>query len=293
MILTCSFLFAQKQRPSSELGLFMGTSYYLGDLNSVHFRGGFASNDYSADKRIGLTDDLSFSLPAFGLQFRRNFNHRMSFKASLLYGYVEALDATGGSFEQLRNLSFRSDLFELSTQMEIYFHEINQKDDRKLISPYFTTGIAILAFNPQGMLNPGSWQNIAPYNTEFQGNQDPISLAEIKDYKTIQLTVPIGLGVKWYLSNRLSLSVEWAMRATFTDYLDDVSTIHQPSTYIDENGAQQNGLTGNAYLFANGGNPTDPKDYRQRGFANTDDWYNFTGFTISWLFQKPINQCND
>lgn len=293
MILTCSFLFAQKQRPSSELGLFLGTSYYLGDLNSVHFKGMFASREYSSDKRIGITSDLSISSPAFGIQFRRNFNHRMSFKAAFLYGYVEAIDANAGIFQQSRNLSFRSDLFEFSGQIEIYFHEINQKDDKKLISPYFTTGLAVLAFNPQGMLSPGSWQNIAPYNTEFQNSQDPLTQANIKDYKTIQLTVPLGLGVKWYVSDRLSLSAEWGMRATFTDYLDDVSTLHQPSSYIDSDGAQQNGLSGNSYLFANGGDISDPKDYRQRGFANTDDWYNFTGLTISWLFQKPINKCND
>jgi hypothetical protein len=71
------------------------------------------------------------------------------------------------------------------------------------------------------------------------------------------------------------------MRATFTDYLDDVSTVYQV------------GLGGNSALLADQSVSTNSKDFRQRGFANTNDWYNFTGITISWLFQKPSFKCSD
>jgi hypothetical protein len=87
--------------------------------------------------------------------------------------------------------------------------------------------------------------------------------------------------VKWFPKENLSISLEWAMRATFTDYLDDVSTVYQGA------------LGGNSALLADQTLSTNSKDFRQRGFANTNDWYNFTGITISWLFQKPSFKCSD
>lgn len=281
MFFTYSFLFSQKQRPSTELGLYLGVSYYIGDLNQTHFKGFVPDKTLSFDKRIEPIKDISLFLPAFGIQYRRNFNHRLSFKSSVLYGYIETLDSKSNiGFNQNRNLTFRSDLFELSTQIEIYFHAINPKDKKRSISPYFTTGLCLLAFNPQANYN-SSWLNSAPNNTELQGGTDPLTQQNIKDYKNLQLTFPIGIGVKWFPKENLSISLEWAMRATFTDYLDDVSTVYQGA------------LGGNSALLADQTLSTNSKDFRQRGFANTNDWYNFTGITISWLFQKPSFKCSD
>ena len=93
MFFTYSFLFSQKQRPSAELGLYLGISYYIGDLNQTHFNGFVPDKTLSFDKRIEPIKDISLFLPAFGIQYRRNFNHRLSFKSSVLYGYIETLDS--------------------------------------------------------------------------------------------------------------------------------------------------------------------------------------------------------
>lgn len=277
MFLTYSFLFAQKQRPSSELGLFIGLPYYLGDMNHSHFKGSIPDKNLSFDKRFG--PDLF--IPATGVQFRRNFNHRISFKTSFLYGHVEAIDANSNvGMHQDRNISFRTDLFELSTQFEIYFHSMNVSNSNERFSPYFTTGLAGLYFNPQSTIGD-SWVNTQPYNTEFQGGVDVLTEAPIEDYKNVQITVPLGIGFKWFVTKKLSISLEWGMRATFTDYLDDISTYYHPD------------LQGNTAIIADQSISENIKDYRQRGFANTNDWYNFTGFTISWLFQKDNFVCAD
>ena len=294
MFFTCSFLFSQKQHPSTELGLYLGVSYYLGDLNQTHFKGFVPDKTLFLDKKIEPVKGISLFLPALGLQYRRNFNHRLSFKTSFLYGYVESHDSKSNlGFNQDRNLSFRSDLFEISSQLEIYFHPINSKDKKRRISPYFSSGIALLSFNPKSYVAEiNNWQNSSILNTEAQGKEDPITQQNIKDYKTIQLTIPLGIGVKWYPSENLSISLEWGMRATFTDYIDDVSTFNQPNSFSNDQGTVELFPNANAYNISNSGTGG-TRDYRQRGFANTNDWYNFTGITISWLFQKPSFKCSD
>jgi hypothetical protein len=49
-----------------------------------------------------------------------------------------------------------------------------------------------------------------------------------KEYKLTQMNLPLGIGVKYFLSETVNLSFEIIHRKTFTDYIDDVS-----SNYID------------------------------------------------------------
>jgi hypothetical protein len=51
---------------------------------------------------------------------------------------------------------------------------------------------------------------------------------ERKEYSLTQINIPLGVGVKYYLSENVNLSFELIHRKTFTDYIDDVST-----TYVD------------------------------------------------------------
>jgi len=85
-----------------ELGGWLGTSFYYGDLNnrlSIH--------------KPGL---------AGGLNARKNFNTRVSTMLSLSYGRIGGDDAASpNTFEQNRNLSFRSDIFDLSAMLEFNF----------------------------------------------------------------------------------------------------------------------------------------------------------------------------
>ena len=49
-----------------------------------------------------------------------------------------------------------------------------------------------------------------------------------KPYKLTQVNIPLGVGLKYYASERINLSAEVLYRKTFTDYIDDVS-----HNYID------------------------------------------------------------
>lgn len=72
------------------------------------------------------------------------------------------------------------------------------------------------------------------------------------DYKRIQPVIPFGLGVKYLLTKNLSLEYEIGARKTFFDHLDEVSEF-----------------------------PGLRNDY---GNPNSNDWYYFTGFSITYTF---------
>ena len=86
-------------------------------------------------------------------------------------------------------------------------------------------GIGYYSFNPQTILN-GRVVKLKPLSTEGQGF---VEYPDRKPYKLQQVNFPIGAGVKYELSSRLSLRAEFLYRILATDYLDDLST-----KYIDQ-----------------------------------------------------------
>lgn len=66
-----------------------------------------------------------------------------------------------------------------------------------------------------------------------------------------QPVIPIGLGAKWVIGRNWNLGIEAGARKTFTDYLDGASDKHEASGW-------------------------------QRGNPVTNDWYLFTGFSLSY-----------
>jgi hypothetical protein len=74
-----------------ELGIFLGGSYYIGDINPIkHF---------------------AFVKPAAGLFFRYTTNYRYAFRFGFNYGSLTASDSKSSNPDQLlRNTNFRTKL---------------------------------------------------------------------------------------------------------------------------------------------------------------------------------------
>ena len=74
--------------------------------------------------------------------------------------------------------------------------------------------------------NAGEWTALEPLGTEGQY----ATLLEtdanfgIKPYSLWQIAIPIGIGLRYRLADALDLSVDFAVRILFTDYIDDVSS---------------------------------------------------------------------
>src|SRR3972149_5113478 len=134
LLIASQGVFAQRGSRSSEFGVFLGGSYYLGELNiNGHFN--------------------SLTQPAGGVIYRYNFNPRFSLKGNLLFGNVMGDDSRSGVPSLLtRNYSFKSPINELAIEMEFNFLPFTTGDPKTPFTPYVFGGVAVFKFNPQGQI---------------------------------------------------------------------------------------------------------------------------------------------
>jgi hypothetical protein len=252
---------SQKNK-SKELGIMLGTAYYLGELNPT--------------RHFGTTTRLSY-----GLSYTRNFTRRLGVKASGIYGQVEAWDRDSKDPYQInRNLNFRNQFMEFSAVCEINFFEY-QANSEDWISPYLFGGMAWYKMNPQGYVQ-GGWIPLQPLGTEGQTGGGL--------YKLTGLAVPVGAGVKFNIASFLALSVEWGIRKTWTDYFDDVSTTYpDPSTQLHQHGQLSMTLSDpSLHRLLDGGNSNAGL---QRGDPTNNDYYAFGLISLKIRLDKPANNC--
>ena len=135
---------------------------------------------------------------------------------------------------------------------------------RTVYSPYVFAGLSFFALNPQALNLNGQWIDLQPLGTEGQG----LASVGIDKYSLVNWSIPFGLGYKAILEK--IARIRMGLRASQTDYLDDVSAY-----YVDESA-----LSSLAAEMANPGNNSITPG-KSRGNPNTNDWYNF-GITFSY-----------
>ena len=251
--------FAQIKNSSNEVGVFLGGSFYLGELNPAP---------------SGIFDN--FTQPAGGVLFRHNFSDRFALRANLLFGTLEGDDSYSNiTANRDRNLSFKSPVDELSVQWEFNFLPYAIGDKKHSFTPYIFIGLGVFKFNPQANLN-GNWVALQPLHTEGQS----------KGYSLIQPSIPIGLGVKISFSKTIGLGIEWGMRKTFTGYIDDVSGTYGNAYQIAADNGNVAGVLSDRSLSADHANDVG----KQRG-NGTADWYSFAGITLTFKLKGKSTTC--
>jgi len=179
-----------------EAGPWAGVAYYFGDLNTNY--------------------NLNRPNISGGIIARYNFNERLAMRFGANYGQVEAYDSdSDNAFERARNLSFRSDIYDISTSLEFNFLPYKHGSKDNFYTPYLFGGISVFSFNPEAELN-GEWIELRSLGTEGQFKGE--------EYFTVQMGLNYGIGFKLDLSYEWSLNFEVSARHLYTDYLDDVST---------------------------------------------------------------------
>lgn len=251
----------------NELGLTVGATYYIGDLNPYRH--------YPKDTKL-----------AGGIVFRHNLTDRYALRIQGLYGTLQAFDSDSpDSLQQLRNLHFRAPLFEASLLLEINFFKYRSKGkDAKKWTPFVFGGLAYFRASPKAQLDD-TWYDLQQLGTEGQSTTQGDKL-----YPVDHMAIPFGAGLKLN-AGRIDFQLEWGMRRTWTDYIDDVS-----GTYFDndllafENGplaaalADRSGLEDRIPGYSNTG--------RARGDANTRDWYVYSGLTITYVISR-FSDCDE
>ena len=212
-----------------EAGMDFGPSFFLGDLGGHRGKG------------TTLVKDLNFNFTNLmkGVFVTAYPSDWFGFRFAIQTGKLEGDDAiiTTKGVDELwrkqRNLDFRTNISEAYAGIEIFpLTFLNRfTEDLPRIRPYGLIGIGVFHFNPQGSLTDANgnktWYYLHPLRTEGEGMKE---YPNIKPYSLTQVNIPMALGLKFYLSDRFTLSGEFLYRKSFTDYIDDVSKF-----YIDQN----------------------------------------------------------
>ncbi len=207
--------------PRPEFIVGIGASDFLGELGGANQVGTF------------FVRDLEFKAirPSFQLAVRYKFHNRFAIKGGFYYELVSGSDKlTKEPFRNNRNLSFRSNIFELSAQGEFFLtkerigNKFRLKSARGIklydFQAYLFVGIGGFYFNPQAKYN-GQWVDLQPLGTEGQGLE-----GQKAKYSRIAMCIPYGIGIKNAITREFSIGIEAGIRKTFTDYIDDVSTVY-------------------------------------------------------------------
>ncbi|MFK7905667.1 MAG: DUF6089 family protein [Chitinophagales bacterium] len=233
-----------------QAGVFLGASNYVGDLVPGMVALNETNTAVGAYGQVGLHPYLSVRFTA-------------------MYGKISGNDANHSKPQlKARNLSFNSSILEGSFQF--MGHLLGGK---RSFDPYVFAGIAGFRFNPKARYE-GEWIDLQPLGTE---GQELIFGGERK-YKRFQMSIPMGGGIQFHTQQALTWGIEMGYRKTFTDYLDDVSTVYpNRALLLEANGELAVALSDRSGELLDGGGFME--EGAERGGADYKDGYFFIGIT--------------
>jgi hypothetical protein len=189
-----------------EFGIGVGAAHYFGDLNT--------------------RARLNRPKMAAGMFFRKNFGNYIAARVVANFaqlGYSDVYN-THNEFEHLRNLSFNTNIWELSLRGDFNFFRFLPGDPDYRFTPFISLGVGVFSYDPYAYLE-GVKYYLRPLGTEGQGSS---LYPDRKPYGSMAFCIPIGVGFKYAVNEKFNIGLEITHRFTSTDYIDDVS-----KTYVD------------------------------------------------------------
>jgi opacity protein-like surface antigen len=191
---------AQSNSSGFEVGAHVTAFIYQGDL----------APDVGSYKTIA---------PGIGVFGSYRFNQNISFRANLAVGNLRGDDAkyTDMEWRQDRSLKFSTSVTEVSGLFVWDFNRnVDNRNDFKII-PYVMGGFGF------------SFLDVKPDYSKATIRLTEITQDEATPKPKSMLVIPVGAGVRYVLSENISLNIESKYRlASQTDYLDGVSIAGTP-----------------------------------------------------------------
>lgn len=173
--------------------------------------------------------------PALGGVFRYNANFRWAFKGNLAWAKVSgSTNGLDNVFPDNAQISFDRNIIELGGQMEFNFFPYSDKYaymNTRRLSPYILLGLGLTVATGEG--------------DTFVGPN-----------------VPIGVGVKYKLKNRVNLGCEFSFRKLFGDNLEGDKRLDDPYKIGSD-------------------------------WMKNNDWYSFLLLSVTWDFGPRTRPCNN
>lgn len=158
---------------------------------------GLGTFNYTGD--LVRTYNFSFSQPAATILYRSNISKVISFRASFTAGKLAASDTRApiDAFAVQRKASFNIFLTELAGVYEYHFLDWREDRRRLRFTPYLFAGLGL-----------------------FTISGTPTKTVQ---YSNVQMSIPFGGGIKYVLNPKYYVALEFGVRKTFFDYLDNIS----------------------------------------------------------------------
>ena len=282
-----------------EAGFTLGGSNYFGDLSKTvaigetHLMGGlicrFQYNDFLTLRGNAVYGAIS--------------GDDKNFKDDIAFTHTDAADAPIEITRGQRNLNFRSDILEFSAIGEWNLLGYEESTRTRPYTPFLFAGIGVYKFNPKSQFFyidgvrdatgalihnaqlqqfDGQWIELQTLSTE---GQETTKFNDRKRYNLTQVSIPLGVGFKQQVDDYWAYGIEFGVRKTFTDYLDDVSIDYVDDQIVggangylaaamkDRSSELTNPNTGLPYERFYMGNP--------RGSMKGSDYYMFLNFTLT------------
>ncbi|HQQ95565.1 MAG TPA: DUF6089 family protein, partial [Bacteroidia bacterium] len=270
-----------------EIFVTIGSSNFLGDLG-----GGNAQGSNFGPKDL----DFNQTRMAFGFGGRYKLSRYINVSGKFSYLAVRGDDAaTQDIYRNNRNLNFRSNIYELSGRLEFGYQSTRRGGNRYGIrknygkGKNFTHNVFLFAglggfyYNPKGKdKTSGNVYKLRPLHTEGQGLP-----GGPKQYSNFSVSVPLGMYYKLTINKVWSVGLEFSHRITFTDYIDDVSTVYyDPQKLSAAYGPLSAQMADpNLGLITGATSPASDGTPAQRGDKKKDSFMSLE-VSISYIFKK-------
>ncbi|HKZ67539.1 MAG TPA: DUF6089 family protein [Chitinophagaceae bacterium] len=198
---------AQANVAKFQFGISAGTFIYQGDLTP---------------SSIGSYKTLR---PAINIFAAKLFSSSFSLRANLAFGKLKGDDAKydNPEYRQQRNFNFRSPVAEISGIAE--WNILGRNYVSRGFSPYLFAGMGYSFLKIKR-----DWSNL---NTEYFGTESELITGLSTDAQHSLpkglLVFPVGIGARYYLSDKIGISAETSYRFASTDYLDGFSKAANPA----------------------------------------------------------------
>ncbi len=193
--------------PKFQFGIGAGAFIYQGDLTP---------------SSVGSYKTLK---PGLNLFAAKLFSPFLSARVNLTVAALKGDDAKydNPEYRQQRNFNFRTPVAEISGLGE--WNILGRNYTSRGFSPYLFAGIGYSFLKIKR-----DWSNL---NTEYFGAESEFMTGLSTDAQRSLpkglLVFPIGIGARYYLSDKIGISAETSYRFTSTDYLDGFSRSANPA----------------------------------------------------------------
>jgi opacity protein-like surface antigen len=229
--------------------------------------------------------------PAFAVRMGVNYGTLYATDSWNEKGFEKSTSIKDDAYQRyVRNLNIKSNIWEGNLLMEItpFRFGVESNLAKKRFQPYLLVGVGAFHFKPTGEFQPrsgeggSSWVKLNDLHLEGNG----FNLAGAPErYELWQMSVPMGIGVRWDIGYQLSLGVEYLYRYCFFDYLDGASGTYTDPSYFEANLTPRNAAI--AKDMADKSWLIDPSITHNAGDMRGNSAVNdaFSSFSISFFYK--------